>query len=158
MGDHTESVEIHYDPKETDYRTLLKMFWENHDSTACHSRQYMSGIFYHNKEQERLAQQTKEEHQKTLAKKIVTRIVKAETFYDAEDYHQKYLLRQKGSLLNQLGLSEEEIKNSHVCTRLNGYCGGYGKTDDLEKEIESFGLSESGKELIRNIASHGPLH
>ena len=84
-GDHTETVEIHYDAKQTTYRDLLKLFWENHDSTACHSRQYMSAIFYHNSEQERLAKETKEEHQNKLTKKIVTRILPAETFYDAEE-------------------------------------------------------------------------
>ena len=98
LGDHTETVEIHYDAKQTTYGDLLKLFWENHDSTACHSRQYMSAIFYHNSEQERLAKETKEEHQKKLTKKIVTRILPAETFYDAEDYHQKYLLRQQRAI------------------------------------------------------------
>lgn len=84
-GDHTETIEIHYDPKQTTYKNLLKLFWENHDSTACHSRQYMSAIFYHNSEQERLAKETKEEQQKKLTKKIVTRTLPAETFYDAEE-------------------------------------------------------------------------
>ena len=83
-GDHTETVDIHYDPTLTSYRELLKMFWVNHDSTACHSRQYMSAIFYHNEEQKQLAEETKKEHQKTLGKPIVTRIAKAGTFYEAE--------------------------------------------------------------------------
>lgn len=63
---------------------MLKMFWTNHDSTACHSRQYMSAIFYHNEEQKKLAEETKEAHQKTLTKPIVTRIMEAGTFYEAE--------------------------------------------------------------------------
>ena len=83
-GDHTETVEIHYNPEQTSYRQLLKMFWLNHDSTACHSRQYMSAIFYHNDEQKHLAEETKEEHQKTLRKPIVTKIAEAGTFFDAE--------------------------------------------------------------------------
>ena len=83
-GDHTETVDIQYDPTVTSYREMLKMFWNNHDSTACHSRQYMSAIFYHDEEQKKLAEQTKEEHQKTLSKPIVTRITEAGTFYEAE--------------------------------------------------------------------------
>jgi len=54
-GDHTESVQIDYDPKVTSYDKLLKLFWNNHDSTACHTRQYMSAIFYHNEEQKEAA-------------------------------------------------------------------------------------------------------
>ena len=84
-GDHTETVEIHFDPKKTSYKELLKMFWENHDSTACHSRQYMSAIFYHNGDQEQLAKESKEEHQKKVSRPIQTKIKPAETFYDAEE-------------------------------------------------------------------------
>ncbi len=83
-GDHTESIQIEYDPKVTNYSEMLKLFWQNHDSTRCASRQYMSAIFYHNDEQKRLAEETRDEKQKTLTKKIVTRITEAETFYDAE--------------------------------------------------------------------------
>ena len=84
-GDHTETIEIVFDFKQTDYRTMLKMFWENHDPTRCASRQYMSAIFYHNDEQKRLAEETMKEKQKQLSQQIVTKIKPAETFYDAEE-------------------------------------------------------------------------
>lgn len=83
-GDHTESVQIDYDPKVTSYDKLLKLFWNNHDSTACHTRQYMSAIFYHNEEQKEAAEKSKEVHQKKKMRPVVTKILKAETFYDAE--------------------------------------------------------------------------
>ena len=60
------------------------MFWINHDPTRCASTQYMSAIFYHNEQQKELAEQSKEEEQKKRSKKIQTKIVEAETFYDAE--------------------------------------------------------------------------
>ena len=84
-GDHTETVEIVFDSKQTDYHTMLKMFWENHDPTRCSSRQYMSAIFYHGEEQKRLAEESMKERQKQLTKPIVTKIAPAETFYDAEE-------------------------------------------------------------------------
>ena len=84
-GDHTETVQITFDPEQTSYANLLQLFWNNHDSTACLSRQYMSAIFYHSEEQKQLAEQTRDEHQKKLTRKIQTRIKKAETFYDAEE-------------------------------------------------------------------------
>ena len=84
-GDHTETVEIHFDPKKTSYREMLKLFWENHDPTRCASRQYMSAIFYHGDEQKKLAETSRDERQKQLTKKIVTRIAPAEAFYNAEE-------------------------------------------------------------------------
>lgn len=83
-SDHTETVQIQYDPKVTSYSKLLKMFWSNHDSTACHSRQYMSAIFYHDEMQQKLAEESKEKHQKQKMRKVQTQIIPAKTFYDAE--------------------------------------------------------------------------
>ena len=84
-GDHTETVEIIFDPKVTSYTKMLELFWENHDPTRCASRQYMSAIFYHDETQRRLAEESKERRQAQLAKTIVTKIAEAETFYNAEE-------------------------------------------------------------------------
>ena len=73
-------------------------------------------------------------------------------------YHQKYLLRQRRHILDELNLSEDEIKKSHVCTRLNGYCGGYASVADLDKEIDGFGLSEEGKTRLRDLVKRGKHH
>ena len=78
-------MEIVFDQKQTDYRSMLQMFWENHDSTRCASRQYMSAIFFHGEEQKRLAEESLKERQKKLSKPIMTKIQAAETFYDAEE-------------------------------------------------------------------------
>ena len=83
-GDHTETVEMDFDPKQISYSQLLKMFWENHDPTRCASRQYMSAIFYHGDEQKRLAEESRDEQQQKISRKIVTKIAAAETFYNAE--------------------------------------------------------------------------
>ncbi len=56
--------------------------------------QYRSVIFYHTQEQQKIAQKSKEAQQKKMTKKIVTVIVPAETFYPAEEYHQKYLMKR----------------------------------------------------------------
>ena len=73
-------------------------------------------------------------------------------------YHQKYLLRQRGQILDELKLSDDEIKNSHVCARLNGYCGGFGSTANLEKEIENFNLSEEGMKHLQDLVKRGKHH
>lgn len=83
-GDHTETLELEYDPNCTTYKDLLKIFWKNHNPTAVHKAQYMSAIFYHNEDQKQLAEETREEHQKIVKRKIVTKILPANTFYVAE--------------------------------------------------------------------------
>jgi len=96
--DHAEAVEVTYDPNKVDYSKLLDIFWHNIDPTqkdgqfADKGRQYRTAIFYHNDQQKTEAEQSK----KALAqsgkfeKPIVTEIVPAGEFYDAEDYHQDY--------------------------------------------------------------------
>jgi len=79
-------VQIEYDPNKTSYSDLLKIFWkaDGHDPTFNQSRQYMSAIFYHNDEQRRLAEKSRDEYEKEKQKKTVTEIIPAGTFYNAE--------------------------------------------------------------------------
>ena len=96
---HAEAVEVTYDPALTSYDELLKIFWDNHDPTTLNRQgpdvgtQYRSAIFYHNPEQEASACASKERLEKSRAysRPIVTAIVPAEEFWEAEDYHQQYL-------------------------------------------------------------------
>lgn len=85
-GDHTETVQLEYNPEETSYGKLLKSFWANHNTTTCQKNQYMSAIFYHDDEQKKDAELTKKEQQKKVKSPIVTKILPAKTFYDAEKY------------------------------------------------------------------------
>ncbi|PIK58701.1 putative peptide methionine sulfoxide reductase-like [Apostichopus japonicus] len=134
------------------------MFWNNHDSTSCHNRQYMSAIFFHGEEQKALAEKTRDEHQKTLKRKIQTVIKPAETFYDAEDYHQKYMLRQHRSLLQSLNFAPKELIKSHSAARLNGYVAGFGKKDNFEKEVEVLALNDEQANYVRSVLGRGGRH
>ncbi len=96
LGDHTETIEITFDPKIISFEELLKHFWKEHDPTEQQVTQYKSAIFYQNEEQKKLAEKSKKEMEKKLGRKIVTEIKKAGTFYQAEEYHQKYLQKGKG--------------------------------------------------------------
>ncbi len=61
LGNHSESIEIDYDPTVVSYQDLLKIFWEGHDPGAgSWSTQYKAAIFYRNDEQKRLAEETRE--------------------------------------------------------------------------------------------------
>lgn len=93
---HAEAVLIEFDPKEASYETLAKQFFHMHNPTQLNRQgpdignQYRSAIFYFDKKQQETAQQVKEEVGHSFKKPIVTEITPASTFYEAEEYHQKY--------------------------------------------------------------------
>jgi peptide-methionine (S)-S-oxide reductase len=93
---HAESVEVTYDPEQVTYKQLLEKFWSLHDPTQGNQQgpdvgsQYRSAIFYHSEEQKQQAEQSKQQEQKNHSKPITTQIIKATTFYNAEEYHQQY--------------------------------------------------------------------
>jgi peptide methionine sulfoxide reductase msrA/msrB len=95
---HVEAVEIIYDPSLVSYERLLEVFWRNIDPTDAGGQfvdrgsQYRSAIFYHNEDQKKRAEASKEGLAKSeiFGKPIVTEILPAATFYKAEDYHQDY--------------------------------------------------------------------
>jgi len=93
---HTEAVQIKYDPGKVTYGELLDVFWVNHDPTTdtrqfCdRGSQYRPGIFYHDAEQKRLAEQSRTEVRENNSFPVVTEITEATQFYAAEDYHQNF--------------------------------------------------------------------
>ena len=95
---HAEVVQVEYDPSETSYEELLKVFWGVHDPTQLNRQgpdvgtQYRSAIFFHNAKQEAAAKATKAhlEGSGRYRKPIVTEIIPASEFYAAEEYHQQY--------------------------------------------------------------------
>ncbi len=95
---HTEVVQIRYDPAKVSYDTLLEVFWRNIDPTTSDRQfcdkgsQYRPAIFYHNEEQRRLAEASKQKlaKEKSFSEPIVTEITSLAEFYPAEDYHQDY--------------------------------------------------------------------
>lgn len=95
---HAEIVQITYDPTKITYDELLAAFWQTHDPTQLNRQgndigtQYRSVIFYHDKNQQELAEKYKKELNASGAwdKPIVTEISPATTFYFAEGYHQNY--------------------------------------------------------------------
>lgn len=94
---HAEVVEVEFDPDRISYDDLLEAFWRVHDPTQLnrqgpdHGTQYRSAIFFHTPDQEVAAHRSKAEAQTRIPKPIVTEITPASAFYEAEDYHQRYL-------------------------------------------------------------------
>ena len=74
-------------------------------------------------------------------------------FTRAEDYHQKFYLRGNGGVLRDIRGrfgSDAEFVDSTLAARVNGYLGGFGARDELESDLDGFGLTESGREALRN--------
>ena len=94
---HAEVVEVTYDPERISYEQLLDVFWGKHDPTQLNRQgrdigdNYRSAIFFHDSEQQNAALESKAAEQRNRPAPIVTQIEPAQTFYEAEDYHQQYL-------------------------------------------------------------------
>jgi peptide-methionine (S)-S-oxide reductase len=101
---HAEAVDVWFDPAIVSYDELVSTFWSMHDPTTRDRQgwdfgsQYRSAIFFHDDEQQRLATASRDERQQVVARPIVTEIVPAATFYDAEDYHQRYFEKHGGAV------------------------------------------------------------
>ncbi len=148
-----------YDPNIVSYQQLLAAFWSGHDATYTqYSMQYRSAIFYATDEQKELANEYKEAEEARLGKTIYTDIEPYTGLFVAEDYHQKYDLRQKSDLVNELYAiypDAADFRDSTAVARLNGYAGGYGDQDTLKNNLDNFGLSESGKQTLLKIVESG---
>jgi peptide-methionine (S)-S-oxide reductase len=103
MTGHAEVVLVVFDPKQTSYEALLKIFWENHDPTQGMRQgndvgtQYRSAIYTYSPEQKRAALASRDAFQERLTAagydRVTTEIADAPTLYYAEDYHQQYLAK-----------------------------------------------------------------
>lgn len=95
---HLEAVRVEYDPNEISYETLLDVFWRNIDPLDARGQfcdkghQYTSAIFYQGEAQKKAAEASKRalEESGRLPAPIVTPVLPAATFYNAEEYHQDY--------------------------------------------------------------------
>ena len=103
---HAEVVKINFDSSKISLDKLLEIFFKTHDPTTLNRQgndvgtQYRSVIFYDSNEQQDLATNSKNNFQKNTKAPIVTEIVKIDSFYRAEEYHQNYLRK------NNLGLCD----------------------------------------------------
>jgi methionine-S-sulfoxide reductase len=152
LGDHSETIQIDFEPSKISYDRLLEVFWEEHDpASRSWSRQYKAVVFYHNEEQKRSAMASRDRLAVKLGKTIHTEVLPFANFYPAEDYHQKYYLRQHRQILRQFQQvypQAADLMNSTAAARVNGYIGGYGTAASLKADIDRLGLSEAAREEL----------
>lgn len=165
LGDHIETVEVDYDPDRISYEKLLWVFWGGHSpQDRAWKRQYMSAVFFHDDEQEKLAREVKDRVTARLKTEISTEIIPFTGFYMAEYYHQKYYLQGEPEFMKEFRLiypDMEDFVASTATARVNGYLGGYGTLEGLEPEVDGFGLSPEGikrlKDIVRGSKRFNPI-
>jgi len=152
LGDHTETLQLDFDPSKITYQKLLDIFWSTHNGCAQpYSRQYKSAVFYQNDAQKKLAQESRAREAAKKGKAVTTEILPLGTFYLAEEYHQKYFLRQSSPLLREFQAMYSDAKSFQASTavaRVNGYLGGHGSEAELRADIGRLGLSPRGQEAL----------
>ena len=100
---HAEALQVVFDPEKVSYSTLLQFFYKVHDPTTKDRQgmdagtQYRSGIFWHSPEQKEVAEEvTRKVNEQWWKGRVTTQVIEAGTWWDAEDYHQKYLHHNPG--------------------------------------------------------------
>lgn len=155
IGDHSETLEIDYDPGRISYADLLEVFWNSHNPVEpSGSRQYMAAVFYHDPGQEALARASYARVRARLGVRIFTQILPHTGFHLAEEYHQKYRLQHEPLLLQEIRAYYPEARDfvdSTAAARLNAYVSGQGKPEQFEAEIGRLGLSSRGQTRLREI-------
>jgi peptide-methionine (S)-S-oxide reductase len=131
IGDHTEVVQVEYNPDELAYEDLLDVFWEHHNPLSSpHKRQYRGVALVGDDEQRAAAERTRDELESRTGQAVETAVESLDEFYLAEDYHQKYELRSTPVLGDELAdLYGPALTHSTVAARLNGFVAGHGTAD-----------------------------
>ena len=94
--DHREAVKVYYDTTQVDYEKVLEIYWQSIDpfdeggQFADRGQQYTTAIYYQDKQQKKLAEQSKQAIERKENKAVTTDILAAHPFYEAEEYHQNY--------------------------------------------------------------------
>lgn len=161
---HAEAIEIVYDPSAISYEQLLDVFWNMHDPTQFNRQgpdvgaQYRSAIFFHTPQQQKIALASKEKFEKSgrYGKRIVTEIVPAGEFYEAEEYHQKYFQKNGGGTCHinvSTANSNGKIKIYNAETNKVELVEKVHKTDEEWKKI----LSPEQFRIMRQKGTERPF-
>ncbi len=152
MGDHTETLEIDYDPQVLSFADIMGIFWRSHDPfRPSYCNQYAARVFVHDGAQRRVVEEGLRKLEEAKSRKVATEIMPYRRFYMAEDYHQKYYLKGHRSLVAELRAiypDESDFNDSTAVARANGYAGGNGSIEQFRDDLPKLGLSREGRELL----------
>jgi len=135
LGDHTEVLQVDFDPDVVTYRRLLKHVFREHDPRTQPSKTQYQNVVFASTDTQRAAIDTVLRAIGESPESIETRIEQLSQFYPAEDYHQKYRLRSASSFIDAFeaaGYADEEIRDSPTAAKLNGYVAGHDVDIDTD--------------------------
>lgn len=150
MGDHTECLQIDYDPTLITFEEITRHFWSSHNSNRGNykGRQYLSIFLYQDIDQKDAIKKIKTEIQTKNSQIIGTEIAPLDHFTIAEERHQKYYLKRYSNATQKLRehfLTEVAFTNATLVARLNSFVKGYGTLSSLKEEIMQWDREEAGK-------------
>jgi len=152
IGDHTETLQVDFDPSIISYEELLDVFWSGHNpALRGWSAQYRSVIFTADDGQRDKAERSFASENRRLGGRIATSIEPLKAFYPAEDYHQKFYLRQDpvmAALFSAFYPDGHSLMNSPAAAKVNGFLSGQGSREHLERIIHLLGLSAEGERRL----------
>ncbi|MEC0090525.1 peptide-methionine (S)-S-oxide reductase [Paenibacillus macquariensis] len=153
MGDHTEIVEMDFEPDKISLEDILNVFWNHHNPVNINDykgRQYMSLLLYHDEEQRSIIQRVTEEGKG----ETLTSIAPYSGFHLAEDKHQKYHLKRYPDALEKLGMlysSHDDLVNATLVARLNGLAKGYTSLERIINEIEQWSTHSNHQQIMTDV-------
>lgn len=164
MGDHTETVEIGFDPARLRLETIVRLFRNSHTPANINGykgRQYHSLLLYRDERQRETMEKAlvswrEERGELAAGTEGETELAPLRAFYVAEDRHQKYYLKRYRDAVGKLrGLYPRDPGgglDSTLAARLNGIAKGYANLRAVREEIESWPASpEQKREIVRAI-------
>ncbi|MDS0277972.1 peptide-methionine (S)-S-oxide reductase MsrA [Halomicroarcula sp. S1AR25-4] len=151
LGDHTEVIQVEYDPAERAYEDLLGVFWANHSPfSAPHKRQYRGVVLAHDDAQREAAAASKTALEERTGKTVQTPVETLARFHRAEEYHQKYELRSTPVVADELeDVYGPAFVESTVAARLNGFVAGHGDADQRRELLAELDLSPAALSEVR---------
>lgn len=159
MGDHSETLQVDFDPARISYRQVITAFWDNHKPNNINGykgRQYQSLLFFADEEQEEDIKLVLREMQESGRSLPDTEIVPFAQFHLAEERHQKYYLKRfphAMDTLMPLFASHAEFNDSTIAARLNGLAKGYTSMERIMRDIEAWDVSPEERVRIIQLIS-----
>ena len=143
LGNHTEALQVDFDPQQISFAEIVDLFWKSHNPLrGIRSRQYMTAIWFHDSSQHKTIMTAVESIERKLEAKVRTPVLPLDVFYLAEDYHQKYYL-QNSPLQKRFDAMYPQFvdfNGSTAAARVNGFVGGNGSKQLFDKECDGYGI------------------
>ncbi|MFC4098482.1 peptide-methionine (S)-S-oxide reductase MsrA [Paenibacillus xanthanilyticus] len=158
MGDHTETVEVEFDPGVVSFGELAALFWANHNPANINGykgRQYQSLLFYRDAEQQAAIENVLAERRAGGLPEPDTEIVPFGGFHPAEANHQKYYLKRHPDARAKLSaiFPGEALTGSTLAARLNGLAKGFTNRERILEELADGRESEEARRLMALVKS-----